>query len=99
MSVDVRDLKGRVDLRKLAARCVTLRHHTGPQGGDKEELCGPCPRCGGKDRFWVRKDAWGCRQCGQGGDAIDGLKEPVRTIAIRLSRTVTGSGKRFVIEW
>lgn len=37
------------------------------------ELVGPCPRCGGKDRFQVnmRKRLWLCRGCGTGGDAID----------------------------
>ncbi len=30
---------------------------------------GPCPACGGRDRFWINpgKDAWGCRHCGTGG--------------------------------
>ncbi len=34
---------------------------------------GPCPFCGGTDRFFVRKDGlrWGCRKCGRHGDAID----------------------------
>ena len=28
------------------------------------EYKGPCPNCGGKDRFWVRKDGIiGCRRC------------------------------------
>ena len=30
------------------------------------EYKGPCPNCGGKDRFWVRKDGiFNCRQCGE----------------------------------
>ena len=35
---------------------------------------GPCPKCGGKDRFYLRVDgSWACRQCNQngGGDLID----------------------------
>lgn len=37
------------------------------------ELVGPCPRCGGRDRFAVtpRKQLWRCRQCLAGGDVID----------------------------
>jgi putative DNA primase/helicase len=37
------------------------------------ELIGPCPRCGGRDRFAVNtaKDIWNCRGCRKGGDAID----------------------------
>jgi hypothetical protein len=36
------------------------------------ERKGPCPRCGGDDRFWVnvRKQIWGCRGCGVDGDVI-----------------------------
>lgn len=32
---------------------------------------GPCPSCGGDDRFWIntRKNVCNCRQCGLGGDA------------------------------
>ncbi len=36
------------------------------------ELVGPCPRCGGRDRFAinVRKEVWNCRGCIRGGNAI-----------------------------
>jgi hypothetical protein len=36
------------------------------------EYSGPCPRCGGRDRFSVnvRKQLFNCRGCGVGGDAI-----------------------------
>ena len=36
------------------------------------ELVGPCPRCGGRDRFAinVRKQAFNCRGCRRGGGAI-----------------------------
>jgi Toprim domain/CHC2 zinc finger len=38
----------------------------------KVERVGPCPRCGGHDRFAIntRKQVWNCRGCQQGGDAI-----------------------------
>ncbi len=37
------------------------------------EMVGPCPRCGGTDRFGVnlRKGVWGCRRCGGKGGGID----------------------------
>src|SRR5262245_57154483 len=37
------------------------------------ELIGPCPACGGTDRFGVniRKQLWFCRKCGKGGDVAD----------------------------
>jgi phage/plasmid primase-like uncharacterized protein len=36
------------------------------------EFVGPCPLCGGRDRFSVnvRKAIWNCRGCGKGGDVI-----------------------------
>lgn len=36
------------------------------------ELVGPCPVCGGTDRFSVhpRRNLWNCRKAGRGGDAI-----------------------------
>lgn len=50
--------------------------------GRRPQLAGPCPLCGGRDRFWVdtRKNACGCRQCGAGGDPI-GLVMAVRGVA------------------
>jgi len=37
------------------------------------ELVGPCPRCGGHDRFGVniRQQVWNCRGCAKGGDILD----------------------------
>src|SRR5262249_34778872 len=37
------------------------------------EFIGPCPRCGGQDRFGVnrRKQLFNCRGCGKGGGPID----------------------------
>ena len=36
------------------------------------EWAGPCPVCGGRDRFGVniKKRLWNCRGCGKGGDVI-----------------------------
>lgn len=36
------------------------------------ELVGPCPACGGRDRFAINraKNVWLCRKSGKGGDAI-----------------------------
>jgi hypothetical protein len=54
------------------------------------ELRGPCPICGGDDRFVVtpRKNLWHCRQCAKGGGIIDlamwldgySFKEALRTL-------------------
>jgi phage/plasmid primase-like uncharacterized protein len=56
------------------------------------ELAGPCPRCGGVDRFNIntKKLVWFCRGCdAKGGDAISliqharglGFKEAVEELA------------------
>jgi Protein of unknown function (DUF3631)/Zinc-binding domain of primase-helicase len=36
------------------------------------ERVGPCPKCGGEDRFAIhtKKGVWNCRGCGVGGDVI-----------------------------
>jgi len=50
-------------------------------GSRGKEYCGPCPGCGGKDRFVMWPDAKGtgggfnCRGCGCGGDAIQFLMD------------------------
>lgn len=67
VSVDLVALMGG-DLRRVAST----------NGG---EYAGPCPFCGGKDRFRVwpnhpsGKGRWWCRQCGRHGDAIDFLRQ------------------------
>jgi hypothetical protein len=52
------------------------------------EWVGPCPVCGGKDRFGINpsKGVWNCRFCGRGGDAID------------LVRHVTGASFASAVE-
>jgi len=55
--IDTDKLKTAVDLRDLAAQHTTLRAWA------VGELAGPCPKCGGTDRFHVKAD-WGyCNQC------------------------------------
>jgi hypothetical protein len=38
-----------------------------------DELVGPCPKCGGDDRFSIntKEQLWNCRGCEKGGDVID----------------------------
>jgi hypothetical protein len=40
--------------------------------GRGPERCGPCPVCGGTDRFSIntKKQVWNCRGCAKGGDVI-----------------------------
>jgi DNA primase len=42
-----------------------------------DEWHGPCPKCGGKDRFivWAGDGRYWCRQCGTKGDALQAARE------------------------
>lgn len=63
--IDTVRLKQTVDLIELAGRHVELRKVS------PKEHHGPCPWCGGDDRFRVTADHFACRQCGRKGDAIE----------------------------
>ena len=54
-----------IDILAVACRYTTLKR-------SDAEYVGPCPKCGGNDRFGVnvRKRIWNCRGCGKGGDVI-----------------------------
>lgn len=65
----------------IAARTVEIARHFPIEGvidgrgvklRGKIERVGPCPRCGGCDRFAIsiRKQKWNCRGCRKGGDLI-----------------------------
>lgn len=64
--IDVTAIRTNYDCRAVAARYVTL---DGQIAGHRE-LHGPCPKCGGVDRFFVSPGLWGCRVCGTGGDVV-----------------------------
>jgi hypothetical protein len=50
-------IKDSVDLRELAAPYTQLRRESA------QSLCGPCPKCGGDNRFYVKADFFACRKC------------------------------------
>jgi hypothetical protein len=52
----VQQLKDCVDLREIAAQYTALQGHG-------KELYGPCPRCGGVNRFHCQAGCWFCRRC------------------------------------
>lgn len=65
-----------IDLLSLIGHDTTLRRVAATNGG---EYAGPCPFCGGRDRFRVwpedgDRGRWWCRQCQRHGDAIDYLR-------------------------
>lgn len=66
LAIDTQRIKETVDLRDLADRYTTLRRESA------SELAGPCPKCGGADRFHVQRGWFFCRQCHpKHGDAIE----------------------------
>ena len=56
------------DILEVAKRYVTLKRLS----ANSSEWTGPCPVCGGTDRFSVntRKRIWNCRGCAKGGNVI-----------------------------
>ena len=59
------------------ARSVRIEDECGRRGiklngQNKSERCGPCPKCGGEDRFAIntKKQVFNCRGCGERGDTI-----------------------------
>lgn len=72
MPFDVATIKEQADLLDLVG-LEGLRKVAGTDGG---EYAGPCPQCGGEDRFHVAAAGWWfCRQCHpKRGDAIEYLQ-------------------------
>jgi CHC2 zinc finger/Toprim domain len=79
---DLVDRAKRADILDVAGRYTPLKRVT------TIEYAGPCPVCGGRDRFGVnaRKQVWNCRGCDQGGDIVD------------LMRHIDGSSFRAAVE-
>jgi DNA primase len=69
--IDTAPIHQYVDLLILIGRDTVLKLVASTNGG---EYTGPCPFCGGHDRFrvWPNDDRphWWCRQCEKHGDAI-----------------------------
>lgn len=60
-------LKQSIDLTEFAQKYTPLK-------GTKSTKRGPCPKCGGTDRFVVRRDNFYCNQCKVGGDIFSLLE-------------------------
>jgi hypothetical protein len=56
------------------------------------EWVGPCPRCGGNDRFAInaRKRIFNCRRCGVGGDTIGMVEHVTGSSFVEAVRFITG---------
>jgi phage/plasmid primase-like uncharacterized protein len=93
------------------ARAVRIEDEIARRGiklnGRGPERCGPCPKCGGTDRFAINtsKQIWNCRGCLRGGDVIclvqnlDGCTFGAAVAALsRQDPTGCGSGKTVAPE-
>ncbi len=68
MNLDLVNVKSQADLLEICRHDTPLKKVASTNGG---EWAGPCPFCGGEDRFRVQPHAnpyplWMCRQCGAG---------------------------------
>ena len=63
------DRASQADILEAARRFGELKR----AGAKSMEYFGPCPRCGGVDRFSIntRKQVWHCRGCAKGGGVVD----------------------------
>ncbi len=85
--------KSSIDIKAVAERYTTLKRSSTYNGG---EWHGPCPQCGGADRFhvWPQRGRFWCRQCNIKGDVIElvkvldgvGFKEACERLSIPLDQ-------------
>jgi DNA primase len=74
--MNLRRGRSRMDILELAGKDTHLKPVASTEG---EEYAGPCPKCGGSDRFRVwpnhscGQGRFWCRRCGEAGDALDYL--------------------------
>ena len=78
------------------ARSMRIEDEIGRRGiqlrrSGNNEYCGPCPKCGGRDRFSIntRKQLFNCRGCRKGGDVIELVKFLDRTSFGGACKTLT----------
>lgn len=81
-SIDTERIKQDADLRTIAATYTTLHRES------STEMSGPCPKCGGDDRFRCKKELFMCRQC-----------HPKWADAIEFGMWLRGVGFRESAEW
>jgi phage/plasmid primase-like uncharacterized protein len=62
-----------IDLAKAVPIEIEIARRGAKLIGRGSERCGPCPVCGGRDRFSInlKKRVWNCRGCTKGGDVLD----------------------------
>lgn len=88
VAIDKEQIKRSVNLVELVGRRVELKKASG------EEYHGPCPFCGGNNRFRVKPDYFACRpgdgHCGRSGDAIKFVMELERVDFVEACKILSG---------
>lgn len=89
---DVQAIKERNNLLNVIGADTTLKKVAGTNGG---EYAGPCPFCGGTDRFRVQPERgrWFCRQC-TGSPEMSGWHDVIDYIQRRDNLSFTEACKR-----
>jgi DNA primase len=83
--IDFKSAKERLDLVDVASKYVELHKSW-------KELCGPCPKCGGQDRFHIYADRSDChcRKCGKTWDAISLYADMENMSMYEAAKALTG---------
>jgi phage/plasmid primase-like uncharacterized protein len=78
-----------IDILAVAQRYAKLQRDG---GRNSKEFVGPCPICGGNDRFAVntKKQKWNCRGCDKGGDVIALIEHVTGRTFIEAIELLTG---------
>jgi len=82
------------------ARAVRIEYEIAGRGiklnGRGPERYGPCPKCGGTDRFAINtsQQVWNCRGCQRGGDVITLVKHLDRCDFTTALETLTGQARQ-----
>jgi len=79
MKINTEKIKNNVDILDLVLKDSNIKKISTSHGG---EYAGPCPFCGGKDRFHVQPERgrWFCRNCHEKwGDCIEYVRKKHRT--------------------
>src|SRR5689334_20393002 len=96
MSIDFAAIKANTNLVNIASQYTEIKHASG------DEYYGPCPFCGGDDRFRVFPTHFFCREnpakghCGRKGSAIDFIME-IKHVDAKEAANIL-SGGNLIIE-
>jgi hypothetical protein len=88
-----------VDLAKAVPIELEIARRGAKLIGRGFERCGPCPICGGRDRFSINvvKQVWNCRGCSKGGDVLDLVQHLDGADFKKAVQTLAGTERRPIV--